>query len=229
MLTGRPDAFPALMALLKVWTNLSTAPFERLASFLLTYRTTPHATTGEMPCQLFMGRKLRTRLDLLRPAVDRRVCGKQADQKVGHDRHAKLREVWVGQQVMARNWRPGPMWVPGVVTERLAPLTYLVQVQSGQLWRCHVDKLRLRSDTPAAVAPLPLREEISEPVPVELECPETPASAEQPNELSEPEANGLVPGEASSAVVVPVPPNLVSPNESRRYPSRVRKPVDRYM
>ena len=82
---------------------------QRLASFLLTYRTTPHATTGEMPCQLFMGRKLRTRLDLLRPAVDRRVCGKQADQKVGHDRHAKLREVWVGQQVMARNWRPGPM------------------------------------------------------------------------------------------------------------------------
>ena len=40
----------------------STVPLSRrLASFLLTYRTTPHAITNETPSQLFMGRKIRTR------------------------------------------------------------------------------------------------------------------------------------------------------------------------
>ena len=39
----------------------------KLATFLLPYRNTPHLTTGEVPSQLFLGRGLRTRLDLLKP------------------------------------------------------------------------------------------------------------------------------------------------------------------
>ena len=38
---------------------------QALASFLLTYRSTPHSTTNETPSKLFLGRKMRTRLDLL--------------------------------------------------------------------------------------------------------------------------------------------------------------------
>ena len=34
---------------------------QRLYNFLLTYRITPHSTTNEAPCKLFMGRVLRTR------------------------------------------------------------------------------------------------------------------------------------------------------------------------
>ena len=44
-----------------------------LASLLLRYRSTPHATTGVSPCSLFLGRTLRTRLDLLKPDVGARV------------------------------------------------------------------------------------------------------------------------------------------------------------
>ena len=44
-----------------------------LASFLLRYRVTPHATTGTSPSSLFLGRPLRTRLDLLKPKVACRV------------------------------------------------------------------------------------------------------------------------------------------------------------
>ena len=56
------------------------SPQQRLENFLLSYRTTPHATTGESPCTLFLGRQLRTRLDLMFPSIQERVEVKQADQ-----------------------------------------------------------------------------------------------------------------------------------------------------
>ena len=40
---------------------------ERIARFLFAYSTTPHTTTGVAPAELLMGRKLKTRLDLVRP------------------------------------------------------------------------------------------------------------------------------------------------------------------
>ena len=48
----------------------------RFASFLLSYRNAPHATMNRSPCELFLKRALRTRMDLLRP--DGLVNGKQA-------------------------------------------------------------------------------------------------------------------------------------------------------
>ena len=44
-----------------------------LARSLLAYRNTPHTTTGEAPSVLLMGRKLRTRLDLVLPSVEEHV------------------------------------------------------------------------------------------------------------------------------------------------------------
>ena len=44
-----------------------------LENFLLTYRTSPHATTNQPPCILFLNRSLRTRLDLLRPNIGSHV------------------------------------------------------------------------------------------------------------------------------------------------------------
>jgi transposase InsO family protein len=40
-----------------------------IARYLLIYRNTPHSTTGETPSMLLMGRRLRTRLDLMLPSV----------------------------------------------------------------------------------------------------------------------------------------------------------------
>ena len=126
---------------------------QRVSNFLLTYRTTPHATTNETPSQLLMGRKIRTRLDLLRPDGERHVSSKQAQQKADHDKHARSRELHTGQSVMARNLRPGVPWVPGVIVEQLGPLTYRVQVEGGLLWRRHLDHLRTCSDAPFSREP----------------------------------------------------------------------------
>jgi len=49
----------------------------KLPNFLLAYRTTPHALTGEAPVVLLMGRNLRTRLDILEPNIQKRVKEKQ--------------------------------------------------------------------------------------------------------------------------------------------------------
>ncbi len=117
---------------------------QRLSNFLLSYHSTLHATTNRSPSELFLGRRVRTRLDLLRPSCDRQVDRRQAQQEADHDRRACSLELFVGQQVMARNLRPGAPWIAGVVIERLGPLTYLVQVDNGQLWKRHLDHLRIR-------------------------------------------------------------------------------------
>ena len=49
----------------------------RLATVLCTYRMTPQTTTGVSPSELLMGKRLRTRLDLLMPSTVSHVENKQ--------------------------------------------------------------------------------------------------------------------------------------------------------
>ena len=114
----------------------------RLANFLLSYRTTPHMTTNKTPAELFLGRTLRTCLDLIRPDTRKVVERKQSQQKVKHDRHAHERTFQLEQTVMVRNFRNGPKWVRGVIIKRKGPVTYLVRVDNGTVWKRHVDHIR---------------------------------------------------------------------------------------
>ena len=76
-------------------------------NFLLSYRSTPHTTTNQSPCSLFPKREDRTRFDLMKPDSQGLVTGKQGQQKLAHDQNAKLRELTIGQDVMARNYQAG--------------------------------------------------------------------------------------------------------------------------
>ena len=114
-------------------------PQHRLQNFLLTYRSTPHATTGEIPAFLFLRRQVRTRFDLLRPSLEQKVSNKQADQKQQHDQHVRLREFVPGDKVLAKNRSE---WIPAVVLQKLGPLTYLIDVGQGRTWRRHIDLLK---------------------------------------------------------------------------------------
>jgi len=66
---------------------------DRIARFLFTYRNTPQTTTGMSPAELLFGRRLRSRLDLLKPDLYKRVEREQERQKEAHDRHSQDRSL----------------------------------------------------------------------------------------------------------------------------------------
>ena len=43
---------------------------------------------------------------------------------------------------MARNFHKGAKWIAGTVIAQQGPISYLVEVQGGRVWRRHVDYLR---------------------------------------------------------------------------------------
>ena len=118
-------------------------------TFLSKYRSTPHATTGLTPTELFLGRKVQTKLDLLKPKIAEAVENKQLEQKKHHDRHSKLRSFSDGQTVSVRDYLSSKKWVSGVITSILGPTMYKVKLPNGSLVVRHVDQLRdrLQADT----------------------------------------------------------------------------------
>ena len=112
-----------------------------LMKFLLQYRITPHAVTGASPSSLFLGRTIRTRLDLLHPNIGSRVQAKQLHRKATVDTHRRLRQFAAGQHIMTRDFYNGARWIPGTVVDQTGPVSYRVRVQGGRVWRRHVDHL----------------------------------------------------------------------------------------
>ena len=58
---------------------------EKLAKFLIAKRNTPKFTTGVNPARLLLGRPLRTRLDLVKPNLDRKMVNQQHQQSFDDD------------------------------------------------------------------------------------------------------------------------------------------------
>ena len=83
---------------------------QRIANFLLAYRSTRHTTTGRTPASLFLGRELRTRLTLLRPNVGEKVMDLQAKQKATHDAHAHIGEFYLGDRILVKDLRREHTW-----------------------------------------------------------------------------------------------------------------------
>ena len=209
---------------------------QQLMNFLLSYRTTPHTTTGATPASLFLNRHVRTRLDLLHPSVHTRVTANQAKQKEQHDQHTHSRNFTVGQRVLVRNFRDGPKWVPGTLIARQGPLSFLVQVGEGIHWRRHMDHLLETVDSPhdlsspeavPSFASVPSSGPSSGPSSPESKIPSTPEPTSAEPELS-PTPVTSVP-ESEPETVNPEPSaTVVRTPSQRRYPQRSRQPPERY-
>ena len=105
-----------------------------IANYLLVYRTTPDSMTGEPPSMLLMGRRLRTRLDLLTRSVENYVENRQYSTILRCTARRGFRQFNVGVTVLARNYGKGGKWVHCVVSEVNGSRHYIVNV-SGNLWK----------------------------------------------------------------------------------------------
>ncbi|XP_068723976.1 uncharacterized protein [Montipora capricornis] len=123
----------------------------RLRRFLLAYRSTPQTTTGVTPAELLLIRHLRTRLDLIRPELRHRVKTQQEAQKVHHDNTKKERQFAEGDNVLVKNFSPGPKWKKAHIASRTGPLPYTVEYEDRLVTRRHVDHLLKRYAVPTKV------------------------------------------------------------------------------
>lgn len=120
----------------------------RLSRFLFKYRLTPQTTTARTPAEMLMGRRPKSRLDLLRPDLRAKVVRKQEKQKEGHDLHARERQLKPGDNVYVKNFRSSSnqQWLPGVILTQSGPVSYVVKLIDGRVFRRHQDHVRLRHD-----------------------------------------------------------------------------------
>ena len=98
-----------------------------------------------------MGRSLRTHLDLMKPAVNTRVCSSQFSQKVAHDRSSRQREFSPLDKVYVRESGKDSPWIPGIVESKQGGLTYEVRLDGDRIIRRHIDQIQphLVDTTPA--------------------------------------------------------------------------------
>lgn len=117
--------------------NVSTA----LNKFLFQYRNCEHATTGVSPAVALQGRRLRGRLDALRPDVSSAVHAAQRRQVSGA-RGTDAPRLVHGDEVLARDYTAGgKKWAAGKVVSDTGPVSYKVVVGNGREWRRHIDQL----------------------------------------------------------------------------------------
>ncbi|KAM7299574.1 hypothetical protein ISCGN_020140 [Ixodes scapularis] len=115
----------------------------QVARVLFQYRTTPHEVTGRAPCELLLGRMVKTSLDVLHPDLRSTALLKQLKQKLAADRGCRpgpLPEP--GASVYARNFRPGPPWSAGHVVSPASASSLLVRMPDGTTWHRHADHVR---------------------------------------------------------------------------------------
>ena len=138
---------------------------QRIQNFL-SYRGTQHATTGSAPAKLFLQRELRTRLSLVRPDLATHVSCQQEKMKMHHDKHAKFREIAVGDSVLAHDHLSGKKWQPGTIVQHPSSHSCRVHLDDGRVWRRHVDDiLQNNSHSKTAESGVPSLETASPVVP----------------------------------------------------------------
>ena len=179
--------------------------------------------------QLSFGRPKCTRLDLVKPNLNRKIVNQQHQQSIraANEKGRQRRQLEVGDSVMSQDYRGDLKWRSGLIVSKTGPLTYEVQVAPGIIWRRHIDQLK-----PTAVEHTV---EVTDTDTVEVSQPEVASTPPAPIQLSAPpNLAGTVPEipVANQPEMVPLPRPIVSdPPEAtpvsptvreRRYPQRVR-------
>ena len=203
----------------------------KLANFLLAYRTAPHTTTGESPSMLFMGRNIRTRLDVLKPDIRKRVEERQLNQAAKRSLNP-TKQLQMGQDVIARNYRGKRKWVPGVIMAKTGPLSYQVKVAQNMVWHRHIDQLKnidMTQNLHQDQEELAQAATTSENAPCDIDdsTQESPSSNLQRPERTTTTEIGSTTTNTTPVALGTHPTTGQNADQLKRYPIRDRKPPER--
>jgi hypothetical protein len=194
---------------------------KKLSNFLIAYRNTPQSATNETPAQIFIGRKLTTKLDRVKPSMTRSV--EKSQEKMRGQIRTKLRSFSVGDNVLVRDYRKRDhKWIPGVIHRNTGPLSYEVEVSPGNTWRRHTDQILSSIQQPFSDAKLHIPDVDThiDVVPTE-QISDTCSSPKSPSPVAE-----TLSASPAAAVIQDSPPKAeLTASTPRRYPTRNRKPV----
>lgn len=118
--------------------------------YLFDYRIATHCTTGEAPSKLMLGRKVKSRFDLIRPpSVDEKLYQNLCNQS----ENFKGRRCIVfdnNEKVSIRDYRnPNKKnWQFAFIKKKIGHLTYLCETPQGKLVRCHINQMQKCEDQP---------------------------------------------------------------------------------
>ena len=111
------------------------------------YRSIPTTTTKVTPSELFLGRTMRTRIDLIKPKrttyhplTEQMKEYKQKMQREGQKGRQQPRELFQNDQVLVRNFQHPSKWISGKVVEKVADRTYRVNVND-RIVKRHIDHI----------------------------------------------------------------------------------------
>ena len=207
---------------------------DKMSRFLFKYRITPHTSTGISPAELLQGRKLRSRLDLVRPDVEARVMQKQEAQKKSHDKTAGSRDFQKGERVYARNFsQTGPKWITGTISEITGPVSFKVKLENGvtvkrhqdQVRKCYLKDSREPQDLDEDCEPNQGRDCLHDSDTESVEDSDGHTTANEPSVEEDDSVSNETPAtEANSPVVDPIPQD----NPTKSYPSRNRRKPEYY-
>ena len=82
----------------------------------------------------------------MQPNVARRVHQGQNRQKLGHNQHARGKQLALDDPVFVRNFTAGSQtWLPATVVSKRGPLSLDIQLEDGQVLKRHVDHIQVHS------------------------------------------------------------------------------------
>ncbi|CAH0559587.1 unnamed protein product [Brassicogethes aeneus] len=124
-----------------------------ISRFLISFRNTEHTVTKMTPAELMIGRKLKTRLDLLRkPSVNEENedyavenMEKRREKVITESKGGK-RSFEIKEEVMARDYRKvnKKLWIEAKIEKKLGKSVYLCRTRDNLLWKRHVDQIARR-------------------------------------------------------------------------------------
>lgn len=124
----------------KIFIKEGSTCQEALCKFLFSYRATPHCTTEYSPAELQIGRKFRTKMDLLKPSLRSSIEKKQLSQQrcFRGNRKAEFEknDIVMAKDTINNSWRKSS------VIDRISPVTYVVNTSDGKVWKRHTDQIR---------------------------------------------------------------------------------------